>query len=36
MKYTILGSNGFLSKAIGKYVNNNGWALNVYGPDEPV
>ena len=36
MKYTILGSNGFLSNAIGKYVNNNGWVLDVYGLDEPV
>ncbi len=36
MKYTILGSNGFLSDAIGKYVNNNGWVLDVYGLDEPV
>lgn len=35
MKYTILGSNGFLSNAIGKYVNNNGWVLDVYGLDEP-
>lgn len=36
MKYTILGSNGFLSNAIGKYVNNNDWVLDVYGLDEPV
>lgn len=35
MKYTILGSNGFLSNAIGKYINNNGWDLDVYGLDEP-
>lgn len=35
MKYSILGSNGFLSNAIGKYVNRNGWVLDVYGLDEP-
>lgn len=36
MKYSILGSNGFLSNAIGKYVNRNGWVLDVYGLDEPL
>ena len=36
MKYTILGQNGSLSYARGKYVNNNGWILDVYGLDEPV
>ena len=35
MKITILGSNGFLSNAIAKYANKEGWALDVYGLDEP-
>lgn len=36
MKITILGSNGFLSNAIAKYANEEGWTLDVYGLDEPV
>lgn len=36
MKVTILGSNGFLSKAIAKYANKNKWKLDVYGLDEPL
>ena len=35
-KITILGSNGFLSNAIAKYANNEGWTLDVYGLDEPI
>lgn len=36
MKVTILGSNGFLSNAIAKYANKEGWALDIYGLDEPI
>jgi len=36
MKVTILGSNGFLSNAIAKYANKEGWTLDVYGLDEPI
>ena len=36
MKITVLGSNGFLSTAISKYANNEGWTLSLYGLDEPV
>lgn len=36
MKITILGSNGFLSTAIAKFANQEGWNLDVYGLDEPV
>lgn len=36
MKVTILGSNGFLSTAIAKFANQEGWKLDVYGLDEPV
>ena len=36
MKITILGSNGFLSTAIAKFANKEGWKLDVYGLDEPV
>ena len=36
MKIIILGSNGFLSNAIARYVNNNNWTLEVYGLDEPI
>lgn len=35
MKVSILGSNGFLSTAIGKYANQQGWSLNVYGLKAP-
>lgn len=36
MKISILGTNGFLSTAIAKYANEAGWALDMYGLDEPV
>lgn len=36
MKITILGSNGFLSTAIAKFANKEGWNMDVYGLDEPV
>lgn len=36
MKIKILGSNGFLSNAIGRYANNKNWTLEVYGLDEPI
>lgn len=36
MRITILGSNGFLSNAIAKYANKEGWTLDVYGLDEPI
>ena len=36
MKISILGTNGFLSTAIAKYANNEGWTLNMYGLDEPI
>lgn len=35
MKVSILGSNGFLSTAIGRYANAQGWTLDVYGLDAP-
>lgn len=35
MKISILGCNGFLSTAIAKYANGAGWALDMYGLDEP-
>ncbi len=35
MKYTVLGSNGFLSSAICKYCNENRYQLSVWGLDEP-
>lgn len=35
MKYTILGTNGFLSNAIAKYCNENGYQLDMYGLEEP-
>jgi nucleoside-diphosphate-sugar epimerase len=35
MNISILGCNGFLSTAIGKYANRKGWTLNMYGLDEP-
>lgn len=36
MKISILGTNGFLSTAIAKFANEAGWALDMYGLDEPV
>lgn len=36
MKIAILGTNGFLSTAIAKYANTQGWNLDMYGLDEPV
>lgn len=36
MKISILGTNGFLSNAIGKYANEHGWQLDMYGLDAPV
>lgn len=35
-KITILGSNGFLSTAIAKFANQEGWVIDVYGLDEPI
>lgn len=35
MNISILGCNGFLSTAIAKYANENGWHLEMYGLDEP-
>ena len=35
MKISILGTNGFLSTAIAKYANVNGWNIDMYGLDEP-
>lgn len=35
MKISILGTNGFLSNAIAKYCNKQGYHLNMYGLDEP-
>lgn len=35
MKVTILGTNGFLSRAIAVYCNSKGYPLNMYGLDEP-
>ena len=36
MKISILGTNGFLSTAIAKFANKEGWTLNMYGLDEPI
>lgn len=36
MKLSILGTNGFLSTAIAKHANQNGWQLDMYGLEEPV
>jgi len=36
MKYSILGTNGFLSIAIAKFCNSKGYELDMYGLDEPV
>lgn len=36
MKISILGTNGFLSNAIGRYANEQGWQLDMYGLDVPV
>ena len=35
MKVTILGTNGFLSRAIAVYCNGKGYPVNMYGLDEP-
>lgn len=35
MKVTILGTNGFLSRAIAIYCNGKGYPVNMYGLDEP-
>lgn len=35
MKISILGTNGFLSSAIAKYANEEGWYINMYGLNEP-
>lgn len=35
MKYTILGTNGFLSNAIAKYCNEKGYQLDMFGLEEP-
>ncbi|OYP57321.1 dTDP-glucose 4,6-dehydratase [Prevotella sp. P5-92] len=36
MKISILGTNGFLSSAIAKFANKEGWTLIMYGLDEPI
>lgn len=36
MKISILGTKGFLSTSIAKYVNQAGWLLDMYGLEEPV
>ena len=36
MKISILGTNGFLSTAIAKFGNSQGWDIDMYGLDEPV
>ena len=36
MKISILGTNGFLSNAIGKYANEQGWQLDMYGLETPI
>lgn len=36
MKYSILGTNGFLSTAIAKYCNEKGYTVAVYGLGEPL
>ena len=35
MKYSILGTNGFLSTAIARYCNNKGYDLDMYVLDKP-
>lgn len=35
MKISILGTNGFLSNAIGHYANEQNWQLDMYGLDKP-
>lgn len=35
MKISILGTNGFLSNAIGKYANSQNWILDMYGIHKP-
>lgn len=35
MKLTILGTNGFLSNAIGRYANAHNWKLDMYGLSAP-
>lgn len=35
MKVSILGTNGFLSNAIGRYANEHGWQLDMYGLTKP-
>lgn len=35
MKISILGTNGFLSNAIGRYANEQGWKLDMYGLAKP-
>ena len=35
MKYSILGTNGFLSTAIAQYCNDKGYELDMYGLDKP-
>lgn len=36
MKYSILGTNGFLSTAIAKFCNQKGYGLDMYGLHEPI
>lgn len=36
MNVTILGTNGFLSRAVALYCNEKGYPVNMYGLDEPV
>lgn len=36
MKVTILGTNGFLSRAIAIYCNEKGYPITMYGLDEPI
>lgn len=36
MKISIIGTNGFLSTAIGKYANTSGWSVDCYGLDAPI
>ncbi len=35
MKISVLGTNGFLSSAIGKYACEHGWHLDMYGLEKP-
>lgn len=35
MKISIIGANGFLSTAIARYANRNGWQLKMFGLEEP-